>query len=33
MVTRNDTPNRVGGAPGLATAGLTGSYGREGAGR
>src|SRR5689334_15757163 len=32
MVSRNDAPTR-GGAPGLATAGLTGAYGREGAGR
>jgi DivIVA domain-containing protein len=33
MVTRNDTAVRGGGAPGLAAAGLTGAYGREGAGR
>jgi DivIVA domain-containing protein len=33
MVTRNDTAARGGGAPGLAAAGLTGAYGREGAGR
>jgi cell division septum initiation protein DivIVA len=33
MVSRNDTATRGGGAPGLAAAGLTGAYGREGAGR
>src|SRR4051812_45749284 len=33
MVSRNDTPARGGGTPGLAAAGLTGAYGREGAGR